>query len=123
MKANTPQECNTLLAKAFNEQDMDTAISFFENESIFIDHERKEYISLMAIKNSEQAVVDMKPKFEIETVGVTKVDSIALLRSKWHLVETKDNKPVKLTLNDIEVVRKQKDSSWLYIIGNPFFAD
>jgi len=123
-KAKTPKECNEILGKAFNEGDTELAMSLFEEGAIFTDIEGKEHIGLMAIEEAEQAVIDLHPKFTIETTGVTQFEDVAVLRSKWRLEgKDPDGKPIEMSHNGVEVVRRGPDGSWRYIINNPFFAD
>ena len=124
MKANKPEECNTLLAKAFNMKDMSAVMSLFEKEAIFTDEKGEEHVASKAIAEAEQKVIDLNPDFQIETIKVTVFENIAVLRSKWHLKGTSpEGKPVELAHNGIEVVGRQSDGSWQHIIDNPFFAD
>jgi ketosteroid isomerase-like protein len=49
---------------------------------------------------------------------------VALLRSKWSLAGTgPDGKPVAMSGNGTEVVRRQADGTWLFVIDNPAGAD
>ena len=49
---------------------------------------------------------------------------IALLRAKVHLVGTAPNgERVEINNHTAEVVRRQPDGSWLYILDHPYGAD
>jgi ketosteroid isomerase-like protein len=63
----------------------------------------------------------MKPKFRIKVTGVQSADgNIALTQAKWSVNGTDaDGKPVTMSGRSAEVVRRQADGTWLFVIDNP----
>ena len=52
------------------------------------------------------------------------VGELALLQGEWHLDGTApDGSPLELSARTAEVVRRQPDGSWLYVIDHAFGAD
>lgn len=50
--------------------------------------------------------------------------SLAMLRAAWSATAPgPDGKPVTVTGNNVEVVRRQPDGTWLFVIDNPRGAD
>ena len=62
------------------------------------------------------------------TRGITATQSgdgsLAMLRAAWSATAPgPDGKPVTVTGNNVEVVRRQPDGTWLFVIDNPRGAD
>ena len=52
------------------------------------------------------------------------VGELALLQGEWHLTGTApDGSPLELSSRTAEVVRRQPDGSWLYVIDHAFGTD
>lgn len=63
-------------------------------------------------------------KIRIETKSVIEAGEVALLRSQWRLTGTSPTgKPIDMSHNSTEVVRRQPDGTWRYLIDHPFGAD
>ena len=57
-------------------------------------------------------------------VWCMQVGELALLQGEWHLSGTApDGSPLELSSRTAEVVRRQADGSWLYVIDHAFGAD
>ena len=67
----------------------------------------------------------IKPKFTIEVKAVQSGDGgLALLRAKWNATGTgPDGKPMTVSGNSTEVVRRQPDGTWRFVIDNPHGAE
>jgi ketosteroid isomerase-like protein len=53
-----------------------------------------------------------------------RVGDLALLQGEWAFVGTApDGSPVELAGRSAEVVRRQPDGSWRYVIDHPFGSD
>jgi len=77
-----------------------------------------------AIRSAVQGFLALKGKVELQTEHVVQHGNIALLRSAWRLKGTgPDGKPVEMAHGSAEVVRRQPDGSWRYIIDHPFGSD
>ena len=72
-----------------------------------------------------QGFLALKGTLTLETIYVTQLEDIALMRGKWHLKNGtgSDGQPVEMEGNSIEVLRRQPDGRWFYIIDYPFGAD
>jgi ketosteroid isomerase-like protein len=59
----------------------------------------------------------LKPRISVETRGVVRAGSVALLGSRWRLAgTTPEGQPVALSGQGAEVVRRQADGSWRYVL-------
>lgn len=61
---------------------------------------------------------------ESRNLWCIRVGELALLRGEWRLRGTApDGSPLELASRTAEVVRRQPDGSWLYVIDHAFEAD
>ena len=123
MPARKPEECDTLLGEALNRGDLETAVALYEPNAAFVQEPGKVVTGHAAIREAMKGFLAIKPKFTIDVSAVQNGD-LAVLRSKWKVNGTgPDGKPVSMSGNGIEVVRRQPDGTWLFVIDNPAGAD
>ena len=123
MPARKPEECDTLWGEALNRGDLEAAVALYEADAAFVQEPGKVVRGHAAVRGAMQGFLAIKPKFTISVNSVENGD-IAVLRSKWSVNGTgPDGKPVAMSGNGIEVVRRQADGTWKFVIDNPAGAD
>ncbi|MGE0681445.1 MAG: SgcJ/EcaC family oxidoreductase [Candidatus Binatia bacterium] len=125
MPARKPEECDTLLAEAINRGDIESAVALYEPNAAFVAQPGQVVVGHAGVREAMKAFVSLKPTLKIEVNAIQNGGGdVALLRSKWSLTGTgSDGKPMTMSGNGTEVVRKQADGAWLFIIDNPSGAD
>ena len=125
MPARKPEECDTLLVEAVNRGDLEAAVALYEPNASFVLESGQVVTGKAAIREAMQGFLALKPKFTIEVKAVQSGDGgLALTRGKWSLSGTgPDGKPTAMSGNSTEVVRRQTDGTWLFVIDNPRGAD
>lgn len=125
MPARKPEDCDLLLIEALNKGDLEAALALFEPNAGFVLDSGQVVTGVAAIREVMQGFLALKPKMTMEVKAVQNGDeNIALTRGKWSLSGTgPDGKPVTMSHNSTEVVRRQPDGSWKFIIDNPRGAD
>jgi uncharacterized protein (TIGR02246 family) len=125
MPAHKPEECDTLLIEAANRGDLEAAVALYEPNASFVQDSGEVVTGLAAIREVMQGFLALKPKFTITVKAVQSGDGgLALLRAKWSMTGTgPDGKPVTMSGNSTEVVRRQSDGTWRFVIDNPHGAD
>ena len=74
----------------------------------------------MAIREGLSKLLALKPQFELKIQNALKCDDIAILYSRWTMTGTDpDGNGVSMTGLTSDVVRRQPDGSWLFVIDNP----
>lgn len=76
------------------------------------------------IRAALQQFVAAKPTIEIKTTATFEAgNGLALMNGQWVMKGTgPDGKPFEMTGKSAEVLQKQPDGNWLYLIDNPFAA-
>jgi uncharacterized protein (TIGR02246 family) len=125
MPARKPEECDTLLIEAMNRGDLEAALALYEPNASFVQDSGQVVVGRAAIREVMQGFLALKPQFTIEVKAVQSGDGdLALTRAKWSLSGTgPDGKPMTMSGNSTEVVRRQPDGTWLFVIDNPRGAD
>ena len=73
-----------------------------------------------AIRGAIQNLLSQKPTMKGRTVSVSQVGDLALLRSEWALTGTdQTGARVDLSGESAELVRRQPDGTWLYVVDLP----
>ena len=121
MPARRPEEADLLVIEALNAGDAEAALSLYDSEATFVPEPGKAATGLEAIRAVLNAFLALKPRLTIEVPQVTESGDLALLSSRWTLKGTApDGSPVDLAGQGAEVVRRQADGTWKFVIDNPF---
>ena len=113
----TPEDMSPTLAIAFNARDLDAMAALYDEDAVLIDETGAEHPGIDAIK---EALKDM-----LKTGGVMTsaprlaviMGDIALSGADWRLEPRDGGEP--LEGRSLEVLRRQPDGSWRYVIDCP----
>jgi uncharacterized protein (TIGR02246 family) len=111
---------NLQLGAALSSGDIDGALALYEPNATFVP-QPGQVVSGPEIKEAIDAFIALKPSLQIEVTSVTQAGDLAAMTSKWTLDGTSpDGTAVKMTGRGVEVVRRQADGSWRFVIDNPY---
>ena len=109
------------LTQAINYGDIETALSLYESEEIFVVEPGKIVRGTAAIRTALEGFMSLKPTLMGEIHQTLDVGDLALYCSKWTLSGTSpDGKVVEMTGVSSDVLRRQPDGRWLIAIDNPW---
>ena len=121
MPAHTPADADLQIIEALNAGDVEAALALYEPGATFVPEPGKAATGLDAIREVLNGFLALKPRLTIEVPQVSESGDLALLSSRWTLKGTApDGNPVDLAGQGAEVVRRQADGTWLFVIDNPF---
>ena len=124
MAVRTPEEMHARFAEAFNAADSSALLALYEPNAAFVAQPGQTIAGIEAVRGALQQYLALKGTIKMETTYVVESGDTALLRGKWLLQGTgPDGKPVELRGNNVEVLRRQNDGTWRFVIDNPFGAD
>jgi ketosteroid isomerase-like protein len=121
MPAHKPEECDHLLMEAVKNGDLDAAVALYEPTAIFVVSPDDFVVGHAAIREV-LAGMAANATGEVETVSVVPSadGSIAVTRTKGSVTSIgPDGEPVTLPFHSVEVVRKQPDGTWRFVIDDP----
>lgn len=121
MPATKPHDLHTLFTAAFNAASAEDLLALYEVNAAFVTGPRASVIGKAAIAEVVAGFLSLEGRIQLDTVSVTEGGGdIALLEGRWTLDgKDADGNAVHLTGSSREVVRRQPDGSWLYVIDNP----
>lgn len=125
MPARNPEECDSLLLEALTQGDLEAAVGLYESNASFVQESGQVAVGRAAIREILRAYIVLKAKFTVRARSVQSGDgSLALTGLKWSAIGTDpEGKPITLSGNSTEVVRRQSDGTWLFVIDNPRGAE
>jgi ketosteroid isomerase-like protein len=122
-RADAPEDCDRILLAALEAGDIETSVALYEPDAALFSKSGEVMIGHEAIRANNAALIALKPTFHIERIVTTMNGdgSIATTRMIARLEGTRaDGKPVTSALHTLEVLRRQDDGSWRYVIDDPF---
>lgn len=124
MAATTPREVQTQWAQAFNAANLDGLVALYAPDAVLVPQPGQPVQGRDAIRAALQGFLSLGAKMEIDAEYVLECKDTALLRGRWELTGNgPDGQPLDMRGTSSEVVRKQPDGSWVYIIDHPYGAD
>lgn len=124
MRVYKPEDMNAAFAEAFNSGDIENLIALYEPGAVLVPMPGQVVEGTQAIRAALQELLALKGYMQSENQYALVHGEIALLRAKVHLSGTgPDGNQLEINNHTAEVVRRQPDGSWLYILDHPYGAD
>ena len=124
MPARKPEECDMLLIEAVHKGDLEAAIALYEPNASYVLDSGQVITGRAAIREVFQGYLTLKPKFTMEvSVARSGGGNLALTGSTWSVTGIEAGKPFTMSGKSVEVVRRQRDGTWLFVIDNPHGAE
>lgn len=121
--ARQPEDCNRLLLAALESGDIEASVALYEPSAVLFKKNGETMTGHAAIRASNAALIAIKPSFTIEFIKTTLSGdgTIATTRMKAQLQGTReDGRVIQDSIHTLEVLRKQTDGTWRYIIDDPY---
>lgn len=112
-----PEDMSPTLATAFNAHDLDAMAALYEDEAILIDETGAEHQGVEAIKAVLKDMLDAGGVMTSTPRRALIVGDIALSGAHWRLEPRDGGEP--LEGRSLEVLRRQPDGGWRYLIDCP----
>ena len=119
-----PEDAHRLFADAFNAGKLEALVALYEPEAHLISQQDQVQVGHDAIRNTLKEFLALRGKIDMDTLYGFEAGDTALLRSHWSVVGTgPDGKVLEMQGNGVEVLRRQSDGTWRFIIDHPFGAE
>lgn len=121
MPARKPEECDLLLIDAMHKGDLDAAVALYEPHATFVLDSGEIITGQAAIREVARGYIALKPTFTQEVTALLSGEGdLALTSSTWSVTGTDaEGKPFTGKGKSMEVVRRQADGTWRFVIDNP----
>ena len=123
MPATRPEQCDLMMCAAINAGNLDEAVALYEPNAALIPEVGKTVTGTAAIREALAGMIAMNADITVEVPLVVESGDTALLHSQYVFKGTgPDGSPVNMEGKGVEIVRRQADGTWKFIIDNPFGA-
>jgi len=123
MMAHSPVDTVHRLVAAINSGNLEAAVALYEPSAILLSPEGQPARGTVELRAALGGFIAMKPKLQSQVERVFESGDIALYLSRWSLNGTDPSgKPIALTGESTDVLRRQAGGSWLIAIDNPWGA-
>lgn len=121
MKVTEPHVMNKTFARAFNSRNISNLIALYEPGAMLrIDASDRTLTGRDQIATELSALLQVTGTMISNNNFCIEQGGLALLRADWRLVA--DDGSVVVSGNSAEIVRRQPDGSWLYVIDHAMGA-
>jgi uncharacterized protein (TIGR02246 family) len=120
MPAQTPADVDRLFAEALSRGDLEGALAQYEDDAQYVQDNGAVAQGRAAIREVLRDLLTSKPTLDCYEIDVQQNGDLAVLRARWTFTGVRaDGTPFDTRGRSIEVVRRQPDGSWRFIIDIP----
>jgi ketosteroid isomerase-like protein len=122
-KALEPGDCDRILLDAFERGDLDTSVALYEPDAVLLRQGGEALTGPDAIRSQNASIIALRPRFSIESIRTTVSGdgTLATTRMKCRFVgRAPDGSEVSDSVHTLEVLRRQPDGTWKYVIDDPY---
>ena len=124
MAVTRPEEMNAAFADAVSSGDVERVLALYEPDALLAPRPGVRARGLAGIRTAIEELLALGGTMQSRNLWCMEVGELALLRGEWHLRGTApDGAPVELSSRTAEVVRRQPDATWLYVLDHAFGDD
>ena len=126
-QASTPEDTGRLIGQAITSGDVDAALSLYEPDATFVmprGFGEGSVTGLDGLREAFGAFLAMGPELTVNAERTLHSGDTALVIGNWTLKgRDADGKDVDASGRYADVVRRQPDGSWRFVIDNPNGSD
>ena len=117
----TPEQVLESIVIGINSGDLDSLMPLYESEAAFATEPGSLAPGAPGVREALNGFISMNGKLDLDVTRVLEVDDLALVIGTWSFNGTgPDGDPVQLAAQNADVLRRQTDGSWRFVIDNPW---
>jgi uncharacterized protein (TIGR02246 family) len=117
----TPEEVLRSIVEGINTGNLDALMTLYEDQAAFATQPGSLAHGSQGIREALAGFIAMKGTLDLNVTRVLEANGLALVIGVWSFTGTgPDGKPVTLTAQNADVLRRQSDGSWRFVIDNPW---
>ena len=120
----TPEQVLESIVTGINSGDLDSLMPLYESGAAFATEPGSLAPGGPGIRAALNGFIAMNGTLDLDVTRVLEVDDLALVVGTWSFDGTApDGEPVRLEARNADVLRRQADGSWRFVIDNPWGTD
>jgi uncharacterized protein (TIGR02246 family) len=120
----SPEEVLDSIVEGINTGNLDSLMTLYEDEACFASQPGQLAKSPDTVRQSLRNFIHLKGKLDLKVKRVLQASDLALVTSEWTFSGTgSDGNPVNMAAKAADVLRRQADGSWRFVIDNPWGTD
>ena len=124
MSTATPVQVLESIVSGINSGDLDSLMPLYEREAAFATEPGSLAPGAAVIREALGGFISMNGTLYLDVTRVLEVDDLALVIGVWSFDGTgPDGEPVRLEARNADVLRRQTDGTWRFVIDNPWGTD
>jgi uncharacterized protein (TIGR02246 family) len=121
MLTGTPEQVLRSIVDGINTRNLEGLMTLYEPEAAFAAQPGTLAHGLPGVRESLAGFIAMKGTLDLNVTRILEASDLALVVGVWSFTGTgPDGEPVKLTGHNADVLRRQADGSWRFVIDNPW---
>ena len=121
MAAQSPEDMVRVWSDAFNRADLDALLNCYEEGGTLTRRSEPPITGHPAIRALFSSMLAGSPTIEVSTRKIVRGGDLALCYHDWTLrAKNPDGTPMTVSGKSVEVLRRQPDATWKYILDDPF---
>jgi ketosteroid isomerase-like protein len=119
-----PSEMIEHVCNAIVQKDYDTLLSYYEPNAVLVRPDGSEAVGLDEIRAEYESYVEKVTSMSGKAIWTHVAEELAVVRGEYTISFLRSNgETLELSGSPIELLRRQPDGSWKYIIDNGSGAD
>ena len=124
MSTATPEQVLAAIVTGINSGDLESLLPLYESDAAFVPQPGNLAHGEAGVREALTTFISMNGVLDLEVTRVLEVDDLALVIGVWSFDGTgPDCEPVRLAARNADVLRRQTDGTWRFVIDNPWGTD
>jgi uncharacterized protein (TIGR02246 family) len=124
MSTATPEQVLESIVTGINSGDLDSLMPLYESDAAFVPQPGTLAHGPSGVSEALTGFISMNGELDLKVTRVLEVDDLALVVGVWSFYGTgPDGEPVQLAAQNADVLRRQSDGTWRFVIDNPWGTD
>src|SRR5205085_45741 len=117
----TPEQVLQSIVDGINSGNLEGLVSLYEPHAAFAAQPGRLAHGMMGVRDSLSAFTAMHGRLELNVTRVLEAGGVALVVGNWSFAGTgPDGEAVTLAGHNADVLRRQSDGTWRFVIDNPW---
>jgi ketosteroid isomerase-like protein len=120
----TPEQVLESIVTGINSGDLESLLPLYEGDAAFASQPGSLAHGAPGVRDALSGFISMNGTLDLDVTRVLEVDDLALVIGVWSFDGTgPEGEPVRLEAKNADVLRRQPDGTWRFVIDNPWGTD